>query len=183
MALTQMLYSLDNKQILQSGTLISEQELEDTLCENIQLLDSNWLVIGQQIITANGKRLDLLCIDRGGSLIVLELKKDLTPREVTAQVIEYASYVSEMGFEELAQAYLKFAEKHPGVPDSLDKAFLHKFGTELDESLIDKKPKMIIVAANMDDGTEHIIRYLRQAYKVDITSYFSRFFYMEMIAS
>ena len=176
MALTQMLYSLDNKQILQSGTLISEQELEDTLCENIQLLDSNWLVIGQQIITANGKRLDLLCIDRGGSLIVLELKKDLTPREVTAQVIEYASYVSEMGFEELAQAYLKFAEKHPGVPDSLDKAFLQKFGTELDESSIDKKPKMVIVAANMDDGTEHIIRYLRQAYNVDINILFFQVF-------
>ena len=47
--------------------------------------------------------LDLLCIDRGGKLIVLELKKDLTPREVTAQVIEYASYISEMEGENLGR--------------------------------------------------------------------------------
>lgn len=182
MALTQMLYSLDNKQILQSGTLISEQELEDTLCENIQLLDSNWLVIGQQIITANGKRLDLLCIDRCGSLIVLELKKDLTPREVTAQVIEYASYVSEMGFEELAQAYLKFAEKHPGVPDSLDKAFLHKFGTELDESLIKSPRWLLSLPIWMMEQSISFVTYARPIRWIS-TSYFSRFFYMEMIAS
>ena len=35
---------------------------------------------------------------------------------------------------------------------------------------------MVIVAANMDDGTEHIIRYLRQAYNVDINILFFQVF-------
>lgn len=176
MALSQMLFSLDSKQFLQSSGLVNEQELENILSENIQLLDPNWLVIGQQMITANGKRLDLLCIDRGCNLIVLELKKDLTPREVTAQVIEYASYVAEMKYEELALAYRKFAEKRIDLPDSLDKAFAKKFGTELDEYSIGKRPKMIVVATSMDDGTEHIVRYLRQAYNVDINILFFQIF-------
>lgn len=176
MALSQMLYSLDNNQILENGSLLSEQELEDVLCENINLLDTNWLVIGRQIITANGKRLDLLCMERGGGLIVVELKKDLTPREVTAQVIEYAAYISEMELEELAQIYLKFAAAHSGTSDTLDKAYFKKFGMELDETQIGKNPKMVIVAAKMDDGTEHIIRYLRQTYNVDINILFFQVF-------
>ena len=176
MALSQLLYSLESKKLLETGEFTSEKELENLLCENIDLLDSNWLVIGQQIITKNGKILDLLCMDRGYKLIVLELKKELTPREVTAQVIEYASYVAEMEKDSLARAYIAYAEKHPGVPKTLNEAFRAKFGVELDDSQIDNVPRMVIVAAKMDDGTEHIIRYLRQTYNVDINILFFQIF-------
>ncbi len=72
-----MLYSLKSKKLLETGKFTCEKELENLRCENIDLLDSNWLVIGQQIMTKNGKRLDLLCMDRGYKLIVLEQKKNL----------------------------------------------------------------------------------------------------------
>lgn len=176
MSLSQLLYSLEDRQVLESGELNNERELENLLCENIDLLDPNWLVIGQQITTRNGKVLDLLCIDRGGKLIVLELKKDLTPREVTAQVIEYASYISEMEGENLGRWYQAYAAKHPNIPATLNQAFKTKFNSELDESQIDSIPRMVIVAAKMDDGTEHIIRYLRQTYNVDINILFFRVF-------
>lgn len=51
MALSQLLYSMENKRILETASLTSEKELEDILCENIDLLDPNWLVIGRQVIT------------------------------------------------------------------------------------------------------------------------------------
>lgn len=176
MSLSQMLFSLEQNQILEEGALVNERELEELLCEKIELLDPNWLVIGQQIVTRNGKVLDLLCIDRGYKLIVLELKKNLTPREVTAQVIEYASYVSEMEKDSLARIYQSYAEKHPKFPSTLNQAFQAKFGSELDESQINNTPSMVIVAAKMDDGTEHIIRYLRQVYHVDINILFFQVF-------
>lgn len=47
MALSQLLYSMENKRILETASLTSEKELEDILCENIDLLDPNWLVIGR----------------------------------------------------------------------------------------------------------------------------------------
>lgn len=176
MALSQMLYSMENGQVLEVGELRNEKELENLLCANIDLLDPNWLVIGQQIVTRNGKVLDLLCIDRGYHLIVLELKKDLTPREVTAQVIEYASYISELGYTDLENYYHSFVEKHPGLPEQLGDAFRGKFGTELDDSQIDFIARMVIVAARMDDGTEHIVHYLRNQYKVDINILFFQIF-------
>lgn len=86
MALTQVLWSLNEQQKLSTGSLMDERELEETLHQNIELLNQDWLVIGRQVRTNNGKFLDLLCIDRNEDLVVVELKKELTPREVTAQV-------------------------------------------------------------------------------------------------
>lgn len=176
MGLSQMLWSLDGKQMLTPGTLLSENELEETLHQNIDLLDANWMTIGRQVSTANGKYLDLLCMDRDCNLIVVELKKDLTPREVTAQVIEYASYTAEKKPEDIAQIYLRYSEKYLSQKNTLDYAYRTKFGVELDEEQINQKVKMVIVAAKMDDGTEHIIQYLRKTYDVDINILFFQVF-------
>ncbi len=176
MALSQIIWSLDHQQILPESSLKCELELEDALHKNIELLNQNWLLIGRQVKTENGKILDLLCMDRDEDLIVVELKKDLTPREVTAQVIEYASYIAEKKTEDLAQIYLGFREKYYSDQKSLNEAFFEKFGAALDEEMVNQTVKMVIVAANMDNGTEHIIRFLRETYHVDINILFFQVF-------
>ena len=112
MALAQILWSLKDQQKLLPGSLLDEKELEETLYQNIELLNQDWLVIGRQVRTSNGKFLDLLCIDRNEDLVVVELKKELTPREVTAQVIEYASYMAEKEPEELAKIYFEYISRY-----------------------------------------------------------------------
>ena len=176
MALSQVLWSLNHKEIVPFGALESEKELEDVLQSHIDLLNPNWLVIGRQVKTPNGKFLDLLCMDRNEDLVVIELKKDLTPREVTAQVIEYASYMSEMKPEELAQIYTKYCADYHVESASLNEAFQHKFGKPLDDEQVNQKVQMIIVASEMDSGTEHIIQYLRNTYNVDVNILFFRVF-------
>lgn len=164
MALSQVLWSLGQNKPLDTASLLSERELEDVLQDNISLLNPDWLVIGRQVATPNGKYLDLLCIDRDADLVVVELKRDLTPREVTAQVIEYASYMAEKQPEEIAQIYLSYTQHYLSSSTTLDTAYQNKFGVPLDEESVNQKVKMVIVAAKMDDGTEHIIQYLRQTY-------------------
>ena len=85
---------------------------------------------------------------------------DLTSRKVAAQVIEYASYMAEKEPKDLAQIYLDYAAKYLHADTTLDQAYKNKFGAELDEEQVNQNIKMVIVAAKMDDGTEHIIRYL-----------------------
>lgn len=172
MALSQVLWSLNDNQELTAASLTDEKELEILLEKHIELLNPNWMVIGRQVRTENGKYLDLLCIDRDEDLVVIELKKDLTPREVTAQVIEYASYLSDASPSDLAKIYWDYSSSHLDAAVTLSDAYKKKFNSDLDEEQLNQKVKMVIVAAKMDDGTEHIIQYLRQAYMVDINILF-----------
>ena len=172
MSLSHTVWSLDGKKPLETASLTDEKELELLLRDNIEILDKGWLVISNQVKTDAGKFIDILCIDHDGDLVVVELKKDLTPREVTAQVIDYAASVSKMTAEEIAQLYLSFTNGN----ETLNAAFQKKFGTMLDEGSVNQKVKMVIVAAKMDDGTERIIRFLRETYGVDINILFFRVF-------
>ena len=67
-----------------------------------------WLVVKNQVKTDAGKYIDILYMDHDGDMVVVELKKDLTPREVTAQVIDYATSVSKMSTQDIVQLYLDF---------------------------------------------------------------------------
>ena len=86
LAISQVIWSLDDKVELQPAELTNEKELEDLLAEHIEILNPDWLLIGRQVRTVAGKYIDLLCMDHDGDLVVVELKKDLTPREVTAML-------------------------------------------------------------------------------------------------
>lgn len=76
-------------QPVEFGHLDLEERLEDILNENIEIASPNWLVIGRQVRTEHGGFIDLLAIDRDANLIVLELKKQQTPRDVVAQLLDY----------------------------------------------------------------------------------------------
>ena len=173
MSLSQSVWSLDSKKPLNSSSLKDEKELEDLLCQHIELLDDGWLVVGNQIKTDAGKLIDILCMDHSGKMIVVELKKDLTPREVTAQVIDYAASVTKMTAEDIAQLFLNNTQG----TENLNDAYRKKFGTDLDDSSVNSEHvKMVIVAAKMDDGTERIIHFLRETYQVDINILFFHVF-------
>lgn len=170
MSFSHTVWSLNTKKPLQSGSLNNEKELELLLCDHIELLNPSWMVVGRQVKTDAGKFIDLLCMDHDGDMVVVELKKDLTPREVTAQVIDYAASVSKMTADEIAQLYLSFS----GNRKTLNDAFQEKYHTQLDEDTVNQKDKvkMVIVAAKMDRSTERIIHFLRDTYQVDINILF-----------
>lgn len=60
MAMTQLVWSLDDKSQLMASTLTSEKELEDLFYEHIEILNEGWLVVGRQVRTFSGKYIDLL---------------------------------------------------------------------------------------------------------------------------
>ena len=61
-----------------------EERLERWLERDISVLSPGLLVIGRQVPTDFGGVIDLLCLDRAGDVVVAELKRDKTPREITA---------------------------------------------------------------------------------------------------
>ena len=73
-----------------------ESRLEVWIEQDISVLSDDLLVIGRQVLTDYGDYIDLLCLDRSGDVVVVELKRDTTPREVTAQALDYASWVRDL---------------------------------------------------------------------------------------
>ena len=142
--------------------LVLESRLEEWLRRDISLLSADLLVIGQQVETAYGGKIDLLAVDPVGNLVVLELKRDKTPRDIVAQALDYASWVQDLGHEaisEIAKGFLK--------GKTLEQAFRERFQTALPD-VLNERHRMYIVASSLDSATERIVKYLSETHDVDI---------------
>ena len=120
-----------------------------------ELLSDEWMLIGRQEKTAYGGIIDLLAIARDGSLVLIELKREQTPREVVAQALDYASWVQGLESSDIHAVYSRFNQA-----GDLAKDFETKFGDHLDDESINQSHQIIIVAASVDGSTERIINYL-----------------------
>ena len=152
----------DRPQPVEPSRLDLEGRLEEWLCKDIRLLSDDLLVIGQQI-EQYGTFLDLLAVDRDGNLVIVELKRDRTPRDVVAQALDYASWVQELGREDIE----RYAAKHLGKP--FDDAFEDAFGQEPPE-VVNERHRIFIVASSLDGATQRIVEYLSSTHNVDINA-------------
>jgi hypothetical protein len=155
-----------------SSALADERRLEDVIEQDLSILGLDLLLIlGRQVETVYGKKIDLLAIDADGVLYVIELKKDRTPREIVAQLLDYGSWVGTLTVDDISAIYAKRAH---GNGQSFTEAFQDRFGAELPETL-NESHQLIIVASELDASTERIVEYL-SAYGVPINALFFRYF-------
>lgn len=82
-----------------------EKRLEQWLIQDISILSSDLVVIGSQISTPYKKVIDILAINSTGEVIIIELKRDKTYREVIAQVLDYATWVKELSYITAEKTY------------------------------------------------------------------------------
>lgn len=147
---------------LSSAALEKEEILEDMIAQDLSILDERWMLIGRQVHTDFGKFIDLLAIDEAGTLVLIELKRHLTPREVVAQVLDYAAWIDALEADRIAEIWRAYVEgfRKDLTSQSLDEAFNCRFGQPLAEVDINAAHQMVIVAARLDDSTERIVTYL-----------------------
>src|SRR5690349_9033672 len=81
---------------LQRARLATEDQIEGWIARDPRRIGLEVMIIGRQIITAFGGRIDLLGLDRDGNSMIIELKRDRTPREIVSQVLDYASWVRKL---------------------------------------------------------------------------------------
>jgi len=140
---------------LAPSSLKDEKLLENMIETDPSILAEEWLIIGRQVQTVFGGYVDLLAIAPDGSLVVIELKRHKTPREVVAQAIDYASWVETLEADAISNIYEKYSSG-----GSLDDAFQARFNVVLQEENLNQTHQIVIVAAELDSSTERIINYL-----------------------
>lgn len=144
----------DQPRRLTPSVLPSEATLEDFLERDPSLLGSRLLVIGRQVRTPHNKFIDLLAMDSEGNLHVLELKRDKTPREVVAQVLDYGSWVTTLSRD----AVIEMANAH--LPGPFEATFEEVFGVTPPDEL-NGELQLTVVATDLDASSERIVTYLR----------------------
>ena len=140
---------------LKTSMLATERLLEDMIVAAPRMLSEEWMLIGRQESTGLGGIIDLLAIAPDSSLVLIELKRDKTPRDVVAQSLDYASWVERLRAEDISAIFSRFSGGK-----NLGSEFKQRFGILLDEENLNASHQIIIVAASLDAGTERIIGYL-----------------------
>jgi hypothetical protein len=146
-----------------------EDRLEQWILQDPSLLGLRIGIIGNQIRTLFGGFIDLLGIDKKGDLVVIELKKDKTPRDIVAQSLDYASWINDLGFEELNEICKTYREKE------LEDIYQEAFGESLPDG-INLDHKIVIVAGHLDDSTARIVEYLSEKHGLNINVLFFNIF-------
>jgi len=145
-----------------------ETKIEAWVSEDLTLIGVDGFVIGRQIATDHGKFIDVLAMDEDGNLIIIELKRDRSPRDVVAQILDYASWIRRLSTGDVHALALS-------KDLSLAKAYVDKFGTSLPQTL-NASHQMVIVASEVDEGTKRIIEYLSEEHDVGINAAFFNVF-------
>jgi len=151
------------------GSLQREEDLYSWIEQHPELLGSTLLVIGKEVRTDYGKYIDLLALDEQGEAVIIELKRDRTPRDVIGQALDYASWVSTLSPKDLQD----IAERH--LKGDLGAAFQERFGTPLPE-VLNRNHSMLIIASGFDASSERIVRYLSETHGVPINTAFFKVF-------
>ena len=139
------------------STIALESKLEDIIESDPAMLGESLLIVGRQVKTDSGKIVDLLGVDGDGATHVLELKRDRTPRDVVAQVLDYGSWVERLTNEQIRDIY-EHHHASSGLPN-FDQAFEARFGVNPPETLNDSH-QLTVIASDMDSATERIVTYL-----------------------
>ncbi len=138
----------------------TESDLEKWLETNSNHIidDSKLLIIGRQVRTNLGSIIDLLGVDRRGQIVVVELKRGRTPREVLAQALEYASFAATMNDDQLENIFRYYMED-----ESANLAQNHRECFELsndDVVTYNKDQRIVIVGQNITPEIRQTCEYL-----------------------
>lgn len=149
-------------------------ELEDHL--ESWLENSPWALVQEESILWIGRQTsanveestifpDLLGVDSEGNLVIVELKRSKAPREVVAQLLEYATWAKELSDEQIqgmAATYFQTVKKETTLQD----AFSEMFEDEM--PALNRRLRLFVVAAEIPASVLRVSRFLRTFHSMDI---------------
>lgn len=126
--------------------------LQEWIANEPSALGEDLLIIQKEFcgFSDTNERLDLLALDKQGSLVIIENKLDDTGRDVTWQALKYASYCSGLSREVIRSIFQDFLDQKPDS-QSADEALCEFFGVDdITELSLNKgtTQRIILIAAN-----------------------------------
>ena len=108
---------------------------------------------------------DLLGVDSEGNLVIVELKKSKAPRDVVAQLLEYAAWAKELSDEQIqgiAETYFQSTKNETILQDAFGEMF------EDEMPALNRRLRLFVVAKEIPGTVSRVCRFLRTSHSMDI---------------
>ena len=153
------IYLIDEEKVTEylQKPVRKEKEIEKFIEDHPKVLDKDLFIIGSQVITDTGVIVDLMGLDKGGGVAIIEIKKGIPNRETVSQILEYAVWAEELQYEKLNE--IATTKYHVGF-QNLHEKYVKDFNVKPDS--FNQDQRLYIVAEKIDDKTENVCRYLQQ---------------------
>jgi len=165
------LYKIADDQLVKAPrkALAKEKLIETWVASDLKLVGIGGVVLGNQVVTDHGKYIDILAMDQEGNTIIIELKRNRTPRDVVAQVLDYASWVCKLSTADVHELTHKYRGQN------LSELYQECFGQSIPDTL-NTSHQMLIVASEFDEDSKRIVEYLSEEHNVGINASFFNIF-------
>ena len=128
------------------------KNLQEWIAKEPSCLGEELLVIQKEFsgFSDTHERLDILALDKQGSLVLIENKLDDTGRDVTWQALKYASYCSRLSKENIRSIYQEFLAKTDPNADARELITEFLEADDYEEVALNKSitQRIILIAAN-----------------------------------
>ena len=153
-----------------SHAILERQHLETWIEKNPEILGEELLIITTEYdkFDKTKERLDLLALDKEGTVVIIELKRDDSGKNVDLQALKYAAYCSNLTLDELSGIFKKYSEKSTSNL-SLENARkkILEFISNVDFEEINDKPRIILVSKEFRQEVTASVLWLRK-FNLDI---------------
>ncbi len=157
---------------------LKEMDIEEYLRKNIKVIfedDENLLIVGQQVHNSGGGRSDLTALDKDGSLVLIEIKRDIKDvskrkESLEFQAIRYAASYAKISTpaELVDKIFAKYIERHKSefelgelTPAEKGRRIINDFLKKNEATAsFNKRQRIILIASGFDSQTLAAISWL-----------------------
>jgi len=124
--------------------------LQEWIANNPNTLGEDLLIIQKEFsgFSETNERLDLLALDKFGNLVIIENKLDDSGKDVTWQVIKYASYCASLTKQDIINIFQAFLGTSGNAQDKISEFFENRDISEIVLNQGLNSQRLILVAAN-----------------------------------
>jgi hypothetical protein len=151
--------------------IMERQDIESWVEDMPEILGEDFYIITTEYdkFDKTDERLDILAIDREGSLSIIELKRASSGKYADLQAIKYASYCSTLTLKQIIEINVEYLSKK-GTEISHEEARnkIMNFISNFEFEELDGKPRIILVAAEYTPEVTATVLWLRK-FELDIS--------------
>ena len=156
--------SLYQETTLGEHNILERQDIEKWIEDYPDVLGEELLILTTEYdrFDKTKERLDLLAIDKDGNLVIIELKRDDSGRNVELQAIKYAAYCSTLTLNDVVKEFHDYSAKNGRtMSEDQAKATILDFITNDDFEEINDRPRIVLVSKEFRPEVTASVMWLR----------------------